>query len=165
MNDLLGDARYAHRTNEVHSFRVEESCIREFLYSTKQEPEIAEVCSCGHPKRSHSSRCKVSGYECGCQGFSLAAYTADARPFYRETHGPGAFHALEKGLRTAATLGIAVEMAITTACSRGPFHGPAIVVGVSRYNSPSFGKPVKSIMLCQTCSGLKPDYYQEKIAN
>lgn len=161
MREMLDDPRFARRAPEVAHFRVDESCIREFLYSTQAEPTEAQICFCGHPKRSHASKCRVSGYSCGCKEFSLAVYAMDPRPFYRETAGPGLQHGLNKGLANARDLNIPTEFAVTTRCSRGPFHGPAILVGLSERHSPSFTSPVRSSWLCRECSKLNPKYYQE----
>ena len=160
MREMLDDPRYAHRSVEAHFFEVDEECLREFLYSTRSESTLAAICHCGHPKTSHATRCKVAGYHYGCEKFLLAAHASDPRPFYRATSGPGGLHAFQRGVNKCAEVGVNLEMAVITHCSRGAFHSRAIVVGLSKRNTPSFQKAAKTTWLCRDCSGLMSDYYQ-----
>ena len=158
MASILQDQRFANRLIEIASFQVEIGAAKEFFYSTIAEPALVEICHCGHPRKSHAQACKINGYTCGCQEFSRVLWSEDPRPFYRLTEGPARKHALDKALRMSEELGIRIEFTVSRKCRRGPFHGPAYIVGLSKRNTLSFLSPPKNEWLCQDCAGLSDDY-------
>ena len=156
------DPRWQFRKNELETYSIPEGGEKEFLYSTLIEPVEAEICFCGHPKKSHVQLCKVDSYSCACEGYKLAVVTSDPRPFFQISEGPGEEHALQKALNVCERLGILFEYAVPRTCKNGFLHGEVTIVGLSKHNSFDFNHPKRSAWLCKKCfDNIRARYYQK----
>lgn len=73
-----------------------------------------DVCSCGHGKNRHYidgdvSTCKPSALDCQCGKYFPVLKAQDTRLFQYKSTGPGAEHALSKGIRQSALKEKAIE--------------------------------------------------------
>lgn len=65
------------------------------------------VCLCGHGVARHSDeygavQCRSNKWNCKCKKIQPVLEVQDTRLFMRKTEGPGAFHALNRGIVSAA---------------------------------------------------------------
>lgn len=144
-------SRYENRFSEAQRFCVPEETMKFFLYSALTEPEQSEICSCGHPKKAHRRTCKIAGELCGCEKFDGWLWTKDIRPFFQTTNGIASGHALHKGMEMCIRMGIEIEHKLVFSCDKGPFHGPSIIVGVTKFNRHVLQAPVRTVLLCSEC--------------
>lgn len=97
----------------------------------KSDPRI---CACGHNARSHTSEsinnsnhkwnrdngmfeCTPGQQKCPCQKFTEVMTATDPRKFVFKTDGPGASHALSKGVQASSKIpGVRVQWSETTTC-------------------------------------------------
>lgn len=72
------------------------------------------ICLCGHAVVRHADefgrvQCRANKWNCKCRVIQPVLEVQDTRLFMRKTEGPGAFHALNRGIISASAKGHEME--------------------------------------------------------
>lgn len=75
-----------------------------------RKPRDRRICLCGHGVVRHSDeygavQCRSNKWNCKCKEIQPVLEVEDTRLFMRKTEGPGAFHALSRGVLSATAKG------------------------------------------------------------
>lgn len=75
-----------------------------------KKPRDRRICLCGHGVVRHSDeygkvQCRANKWNCKCKEIRPVLVVEDTRLFMRKTEGPGAFHALNRGILSASAKG------------------------------------------------------------
>jgi hypothetical protein len=118
------------------------------------------ICICGHPITYHRSAeiCMPAKMTCPCRMAVPVLKSEDTRFFLRKTDGPGALHALTRGIVASALKEKKVEWIETPACEYPDCESPegvkVIPVPINNTVTPpriSY-KPMRvNKFLCETC--------------
>lgn len=146
------------------------SGIEDFLDITEEEMETANeervngrkrdgrVCSCGHGAGRHEDfgdgviNCRAVKYECPCVKFQPVLRTSFLKTFIRTTDGPGAQHALAKGIAGAIKQGATIEWIEEPQCQKCGAMGKTLPVALypGSLRIANMGTRVNQL-LCRTC--------------
>lgn len=106
------------------------------------------ICVCGHGARNHgatareyfnaeitdvpagSVACSVGRHQCKCEQFIAVLETSDNRRFMSRTIGPGADHALARGVNNALNAGAAVRWREGIVCGKCGQSGKLLPVAI-----------------------------------
>lgn len=117
------------------------------------------VCMCGHPVARHKElrgqiRCQPSRMACKCSDCVPAVEVSNTRFFLRKTTGPGAQHALARGLLAAAQAGVEIRWLVDVTCSACG-SDEAVPAGLMRTVSGearvAWENPEATRLLCGAC--------------
>lgn len=131
------------------------------------------VCVCGHGAGAHgpTSRehfdvpldelpkgmvgCSAGRHRCACEEFYPVLETSDVRRFMSKTIGPGADHALARGVATALAAGVSVRWNENIPCGRCHAEGerllPVAVRVDERGARVALSTTPHNYLLCGTC--------------
>lgn len=146
------------------------SGIEDFFDITEEEIESAiadrvngrkrdgRICSCGHSAGRHEDlgdgviNCRAVKYECPCVKFHAVLKSSNVKSFIRVTDGPGAQHALSKGISGAIKSGATIEWIETPKCQKCDFDGKVLPVSLNPVSLrvSQIGTRVNQ-MLCRDC--------------
>lgn len=91
----------------------------------KEGPRDQRICVCGHAMHKHTVVegrgqvvCKPAAMHCPCKSARPVIKTNDTRCFLRKTDGPGAEHALSRGMAEVVKRGKTIEWIIPIVCDR-----------------------------------------------
>jgi len=146
------------------------SGIGDFLDITEEEMESSltervngrkrdgRICSCGHGAGRHEDfgggviSCRAVKYECPCAKFHPVLVSSNVKPFIRVTDGPGAQHALSRGIDGAIKAGAEIEWIETPKCQKCGLEGKVLPVALnpSSLRVSQNGTRVNQ-MLCREC--------------
>lgn len=75
-----------------------------------KKPRDRRICLCGHAVVRHMDefgavQCRANKWNCKCKAVQPVLEVEDTRIFMRKTEGPGAFHALSRGIVSASGKG------------------------------------------------------------
>jgi len=135
-----------------------------WLASRRNKITTRHICSCGHPEGRHyidadSASCRPNAMDCSCSEYIPTLKVSDLRPFLQKSTGPGADHALIKGLTSAFMKDITAEwMGTGMDCKRcGAKENTTIYSlggseagGLQMVEDPLFGR--WNYFLCQPCA-------------
>lgn len=129
---------------------------------TRKPSRDKRICLCGHAVNKHSTdaglvMCTPSRYNCPCKNIRPVVEVEDTRLFLRKTSGPGAEHALTRGLAASFSADKGVEWIETPKCDKcGVEATPAgdvriLPVAVTEYKTVSYEATGYDALLCETC--------------
>ncbi len=129
---------------------------------TRKPSRDKRVCLCGHAVNKHSTDaglviCVPSRYNCPCKNIRPVIEVEDTRLFLRKTSGPGAEHALTRGLAASFSADKGVEWLETPKCDKcGIEATPAgdvkiNPVAVTEFRSISYEATGYDALLCDSC--------------
>ncbi len=129
---------------------------------TRKPSRDKRICLCGHAVNKHSTDaglviCVPSRYNCPCKNIRAVVQAEDTRLFLRKTSGPGAEHALTRGLAASFSADKGVEWIETPKCDKcGIEATPAgdvriSPVAVTEYRTVSNEATGYDALLCDTC--------------
>lgn len=109
----------------------------ELVTSGRKRSGDRRICVCGHPVGRHTQVsgivfCKPTRMDCPCKSLRPVLKAEDTRNFLRKTEGPGALHALGRGLKAAHDAGKNVEWVVEAKCDRCHVEGPISPVAVTQ---------------------------------
>ena len=125
-------------------------------------PRDQRICVCGHAIHKHTIVegrgqvvCKPSAMHCPCKNARPVLKTNDTRCFLRKTEGPGAEHALSRGMAEALKRGKSFEWIVPIVCDRCQQPADRIIptpigqgtTGVYKKNEAS----ALNALLCREC--------------
>lgn len=143
-----------------------EQSIREAKEGRGRNPE---VCICGHPARSHSSKAKMDSpvhrafkdlgvekcfparQQCPCIGFRGVVKSSDVRLFVFKTTGSYERHALFKGIFTAREKGLELEKIGDWNCDTCGSTERVGPVPVDNSKREAAGPTPRTFLLCAEC--------------
>lgn len=122
-------------SNPLDEIDVSENDVAESVDKKVKMPRNGGICVCGHSYNSHTENvppghnrihdnaratrkpiCKPSKHTCPCREYQEVLTTSDSRDFRRTTIGPGAEHALIRGIGLAIKNGTEVKWADGLQC-------------------------------------------------
>lgn len=117
------------------------------------------ICICGHPINYHRSGvCMPAKMVCPCQNAVAVLSCDDTRFFLRKTEGPGALHALTRGIVALTVKGKEAEWIDTPVCEYPECESPegtkVIPVPINTTVVPpriSYGPTKVNKFLCEEC--------------
>jgi hypothetical protein len=129
---------------------------------TRKPSSDKRICLCGHAINKHSTesgviQCVPSRYYCPCKNIRPVVLVEDTRLFLRKTNGPGAEHALTRGLAASFSADKNVEWITEVKCDKcGVEATPAgdvqiSPVAVTEYKTVSYEATGFDALLYTTC--------------
>lgn len=129
---------------------------------TRKPSRDKRVCLCGHAVNKHSTeagtvQCVPSRYFCPCKNIRPVVEVEDTREFLRKTNGPGAEHALTRGLAALFSKDKSFEWIVDVKCDKcGIEATPAgdvkiSPVAVTEYKTVSYEATGYDALLCENC--------------
>jgi len=128
----------------------------------KDGPRDQRICVCGHAVSKHTVvegrgqvTCKPSAMHCPCKSLRPVLRTSDTRCFLRKTDGPGAEHALSRGMMEAVKRSKTIEWIVPIVCDRCEQPTDKVIptpiaqgtAGVYKKNEPA----AQNALLCRDC--------------
>lgn len=140
----------------------------------KAKPERdGRICVCGHGAKNHgavereyfnmpledvpqgSVACSVGRHQCACTKFFPVLVSGDNRRFMSKTVGPGADHALARGVGNALNAGVSVIWREGLACGKCQAEGVSLqpVAVMIRHGQPTIARRSAeyNYLLCANC--------------
>lgn len=122
----------------------------------------ARVCICGHGATRHKqaygvSRCQPGRQSCSCAQLQVVLHASDLRSFMCRTTGPGAEHALVKGIagseRLAEKTGIPLEIdwVVEVKCQRCGSEDGVVPAAITSGGFVSDGPERLNVLSCRKC--------------
>lgn len=129
---------------------------------TRKPSSDKRICLCGHGVSKHSSdagvvQCIPARWYCPCKNIRPVIEVEDTRLFLRKTSGPGAEHALTRGMAALYSADKGVEWIIDIKCDKcGIEATPAgdvriTPVAVTEYKTVAYEATGFDALLCDSC--------------
>ncbi len=126
----------------------------EMKNQSRRDPRI---CMCGHPMSRHSTDagvglCSLPKSTCNCKFPTPALKVGDTRLFLRSTTGPGAEHALTRGIIALALAGKEAEWLVPVECNKcKTTDGKIIPVPLTDAMTVAYDSANRNFLLCEEC--------------
>lgn len=141
--------------NAEEALEADEALIRKPSHDKR-------ICLCGHAVNKHTTeagvlQCQPTRYYCPCKNIRPVILVEDTRVFLRKTNGPGAEHALTRGMAKCFSIDKNVEWITEVKCDKcGIEATPAgdvriSPVAVTEYKTISYEATGFDALLCDTC--------------